>query len=477
MGFDLGSSGGKGVIVDSEGNILSFCSSSHETIRQNPGWAEQDAEISWWQGFKKISRRLLENSGIESSQIEAVGITGLVPGLCPLDVRGKVVRNAILHTDLRAYKELDSVSRILPEPITLGCLIPKLIWFKDHEPENYKKTDKIVNPHSFIIYRLTGSITCDYDTATKTGGMLDREKLKWDRAVCEELGVRRDILPELLSAASIAGGITGKAAEETGLLQGTPVIAGTGDSFSALLGHGVISGGDLMIYLGSSGTQILVSRNLQELVNMPHFGPGKAEFAGRIVSSGDSMEHFRMMLGNKNWETLNNGAEGVKPGSDRLIVVPHLKEKSEAKSSVFDRETVFGLVETHTSLHVYRALLEGIAYNLKDGFLTVRDKVRRVVLSGGGARSKVFGQIISDILDFPVEVSLKGSGSLGIAFLAGYGTGLITDFKGTSAKWFSDYSIIRPVPRNVAVYSKYYTFYKELKKKLGALYEPLDLLP
>ncbi|MEW5815895.1 MAG: FGGY family carbohydrate kinase, partial [Spirochaetota bacterium] len=343
LGFDLGSSGAKGVIVDCEGRILSFCTAEHATIRLNPGWAEQDPENSWWESFKNVARRLLKNSGIAASQIKAVGITGFVPGLCPLDAEGRVVRNAIMHTDLRAQAELAFVNRTLSEQITLGNLIPKLLWFKDSEPENYAKTAKIVNPHAFLVYRLTGAVTCDYDTATLVGGLFDDAGLRWDGSACAKLGNRMDIWPDLFSAVSVVGGIVKQAAAETGLPDGTPVIAGTGDSFAALIGHGVISPGDLMIYLGSSGTQILVNNNLHGYINTPHFGPGKAEFAGRIVSCGDSMEHFRALLGHKTWETLNKGAAGLKPGSGRLIVVPHLKQKGTGESSFYDRETVFGL--------------------------------------------------------------------------------------------------------------------------------------
>ena len=436
-------------------------------MRPFANWAEQDPIKDWWLDFIEIVNYLLKNSGVNPKDIMAVGITGLVPSMCPLDKSGEIIRNAILHSDNRAYKELEYINSVLPEPITLGFVLPKLLWFRDQELNNYQRTAKILNPHSYLIYRLTGKYSSDIDTASIFGGVFAREQ--WDSDFCKLLDISPEILPEIYPATSIVGEVLPIAAEQTGLYPGTPVIAGTGDSFASMIGSGVINKGELMIYLGTSGTQILLNRDITDLANSIHFGQDKAEFVANVLACGESLECLRSILGVDSWDRLNEGAGEITPGSEKLIFLPHLKGQRSPIVDVFARGLIYGLEPGHTKFHIYKALIEGIAYNLKEGFLKIHDKVQRIIVSGGGAKSSVFRQIISDVFDFPIEYPSKANAAIGIAYLAGYSIGVFSDFDYLARKWIPITDVSLPKKDNVPIYQEYFNVYQDVNRNMQKL--------
>jgi len=280
------------------------------------------------------------------------------------------------------------------------------------------------------------------------------------------LNLEKNILPDLYDADSVVGTVNTKASIDTGLCEGTAVIAGTGDTFSALLGCGAVIPGDMMIYLGTSGTQIFIDGDLSGFTGGRHFGKGKAEFTGRIISCGDSMEHFKNLLGFTDWLLPDIKALDIPPGSDRLFIFPHLKQKTENELSDKDSESIFGLDSGHSQWHIYRALLEGISYNLKSSFTVYESRVKRIILSGGGAKSKVFREIIRDVLGREVLHNPSGNGASGIALLAAYGAG-----HGNSdislqelTRSLSNKAIVsKPDTNLVSQYQKHYKSYKKLQ--------------
>ena len=472
IGFDLGSHASKGVLVTDNGTVLASISFEHSTDLPNPGWQEQDPDV-WWDEFKRISKSLIKQSGIESQEIKAVGITGFVPGLVLLDKDDHYIRPAIMHTDIRAGSQLKYINTILNAPISHGFLLPKLLWIQENEKENYNNIDKILVPHSYIVHKLTGKYSCDIDTATIFGGLYDEESNTWSEIVCSSFNIEKNILPDLYNADSVVGSINSKASMDTGLCAGTAVIAGTGDTFSALLGCGAVIPGDMMIYLGTSGTQIFIDGDLSGFIGRRHFGQGKAEFTGRIISCGDSMEHFKNLLGFTDWLLPDKKALNIEPGSNGLFVFPHLKQKTEKELSDKNLETIFGLDSGHTSWHIYRALLEGIAYNLKSSFTLYDSKVKRLFLSGGGAKSKVFRNIIRDVLGREVLYNPSGNGASGIALLAAYGAGIgkrdisLQELSGGLSKTAI---LSKPDSKLVFEYKQHYEIYKKLQIKLDTIY-------
>ncbi len=469
LGFDLGSHASKGVLISDNGTVLASNSLEHNTAMPYPGWQEQESGV-WWEEFKSVSKALLKITDLDPVEIKAVGITGFVPGLVFLDKDNSSIRPALMHTDIRAGLQLKYINSILHSPISHGFLMPKLLWIRDNEEETYRSTSKILVPHSFIVQKLTGKYSCDRDTAAIFGGVYDNKSGNWSNAVCDKLGINIDILPELYNSDSEVGSIGTEAAHLTGLSAGTPVITGTGDTFAALLGCGAVRSGDMMIYLGTSGTQLFIDGNIDNFIQGPHFGPGKAEFAGRIISCGDTMQHYRNILGFQDWAFPDLKALEINPGSDGLFIFPHLKQKTGVDFSDGDRETIFGLNSSHSNWHIYRAVMEGIAANLKTDFLAYESRVKRLILSGGGARSRVFREIISAMLDRDIYYNPLGDGSVGVALLAGYSiTGL--PLKEASLLISKSAEITWPVAGSVAVYKKNYKKYSKLRNAIEELYK------
>ncbi len=468
LGFDLGSHSTKGVITGENGIPLASKSLTHSTQIPNTGWQEQNP-AGWWKEFTEITKYLLEKSSVSPSTIRGIGITGFVPGLIALDRDGKVLRPAIMHTDIRAGSQLRAINTALGVEISHGFLMPKLLWVKEHEAGIYNSIYKVLVPHSYIVKKLTGKYSCDRDTATIFGGVYDHKSRQWSNEICRKLDVPVSILPEIYDADSIAGKIEAEAAELTGLAEGTPVIAGTGDTFAAILGCGAVLPGDMMIYLGTSGTQLFIDGNLEDFTAGPHFGSGKAEFTGRIVSCGDSMQHYRDILGFTDWTELDRAALGIDPGSGGLFIFPHMKQKSADETSPGDLETIFGLETSHSPWHIYRAVMEGIAANLKTSFSDYRSRVGRLILSGGGARSRVFRDIVGAMLNMELYYNPLGDGAIGVALLAAHtvtGASLLeasSEISGSAGKEM-------PCRETAKTYQSYYSRYVRLRNKIENLY-------
>lgn len=281
-GFDLGTSSSKGVVFSLDGETRESVVLEHSYESPKPGWQEQDPEKIWWHDFLRVTSELKDRIGARFETIRALGITGLVPVLTLLQDDGLPLRPGILHTDTRAAGELGEINAVLEDDISLGTIMPKLIWIKKHEPALFGRCRTIISAHSYLVYKLTGTTGFDFDTATIAGGVFDPQTEDWDPEAVESLGLSPTLFPGLFPATSVQGHIEEQAAEQTGLPPGLPVIAGTGDSFASLMGCGAVRRNDLMLYLGTSCTQIFLNDHISSFTGGPHFGPGKADFGGRI---------------------------------------------------------------------------------------------------------------------------------------------------------------------------------------------------
>ena len=269
LGFDIGTQSAKGMILDLSGNTVAEAFIPHEIIRPHAGWAEHDPELNYWESFKKITQKMLGESSIDPGDIQAIGIDALVPTMMAVDGNNMALRNAILFIDNRAVKQLDEANQKLVNKISLEKVLPKILWFKENEPDLYEKTRYFTLPHSYLVAKLTGETMIDVDTANVYGEIFDVSKNDWDADQCRKLGVDPSKLPPAGPMNQIVGKTTERALE-AGLPQGIPVIVGTGDSFASLVGYGAIHQGDMMIYLGTAGTQIMCKRELFDVVDSIH---------------------------------------------------------------------------------------------------------------------------------------------------------------------------------------------------------------
>lgn len=472
VGFDIGTQGSKAILTDTKGNILAKKQIDHKIQVLKPGYQEEDMNM-WWEEFKESIRYFLSSKNVEAEEIKAVGVTGLVPGLCLIDREGNPLRNAILHTDVRAVKELEYINKKLNTNITHGCLLPKLMWVKNNEPENYSKTYKVMVPHGYIAYKLTNKTTLDYDTSTIFGGVFDDKKLQWIDEKIEALELDRSIFPNSYPSNHVIGNITKEVAKETGLSTETSVIVGTGDTFASMLGGGAYEKKYLMMYLGSSTTIIYADGSPEDYVELPHFSEDRGNFVGRILSFGESISHLKNTLRYDGWEELEDGLRNIPAGSEGLYYIPHYKQQTQRSFFGLDGEYILGYRGKHSQFHLYKALVEGISYNIRSNLNSFNKDIDQINVFGGGANSMELCQIIADVLGRELHLSHKKCTALGIAFLAGYGSGEIKDFSELK-DWFKDDIIIKPRKENVAVYNSLFPKYERIKRNITELDSLLD---
>lgn len=470
LGLDIGTSGCKGVLVDLDGNVKASLTTKHSISQPQPGWAEHDPEKNWWEEIITIIKHCLTASGINSKNIAAISAGGLVPCLCPIDEEGKPVRPAILYRDNRAVVEVQELSEEFNLRLGTADVTPKLYWLKKYEPENYSKIKVVLNPHSYIVYKLTGRFNSDCDIANIFGGVFDLEKVDWDYDLFQRMGLNPEILPPIFRPTDIVGTVTDEAAKITGLAPGTPVIAGNGDSFMSLLGAGVVDPGDAMLYFGTAGTMLVCEDSLVKSASGQAIRKGSVEFLANILTGGELTRWFReqLQLGENipDYSGLEALAAQIAPGSEGLIIIPHLMGERTPENNPLAKGVILGLTTAHTGAHIYRALMESFGYALLHSLEQTEAKVKRVVATGGGAKSRLWRQIVTDITGLPLEYVSKSDAALGNAFFAGYSLGLFADFAPMKNKWLKVDEVTQVNPEAHKVYNKYFSLYKEISSIL-----------
>jgi xylulokinase len=493
LGLDIGTLGVKGVIVSVDGEIVARARLDHGVSHPQPGWAEQDAEARWWGDGASVIRELLATPGVDPDRIAAIGVCGLTPCLCLVDADGRPLRPAILYSDNRALTQLAHVQAILGLPLTAQAVTPKWAWLAEHEPEVARRTRWVLSSHNTVVHRLTGIASMDYDTASIVGGVFDARRKTWNSAACAALGLDVALLPPLRAATDVVGGVTLAAAQTTGLRPGTPVIAGTGDTFPTIVGCGAVAPGDAMISFGTTGLLTLTTRPLETAAAGPHFEAeaegGAVAWAANVLACGRLLAWYREAFGAAlvgaglapasaassapDFAYLDRCAATIPAGSEGLVALPHLMGRRTPTPDPHARGVLFGLTPAHTAAHVYRALLESFGYAVRQGFDPIRPRVRRVIATAGGAASPLWRRIVADILDTPIEYHPRASGALGIAFLAAYASGLVGSFESICNDWLADPELTVPDAATRQCYDDLHRLYCHLDGSLSSAFAML----
>ncbi len=493
IGVDVGTNGSKGVLVELDGNVKAYNFREHSVHTPKPGWCEQDADSVWWEDLKQILRALVTQSGIDPKEIVAVGVSATCPDLLPVDEDGRPVFAGVLYSDNRAAAEIqwiteqlgaDRIQQVVGRPIPPDSVGAKLIWLRNNEGQAYARTRMVHNASSYLVFKLTGEHVIDYVCAGGNNPFFSPTKREYDLAVCADLGVNPEIFPRVTWACDVAGGITAQAARESGLAEGTPVVVGTCDATVEVLSTGAVVPGDASILYGT--TMIMnFALPADKHAQLSGIWPGPMpnyHRAGFGMSASAALtrwfrDRFGQMekeaegkLGIDAYQLLSIQAGEIPPGSEGLIVLPYFAGE---RSPIFDaraRGMILGLTLSHTRRHIYRALLEGVAYGLRHG-LEQMDKqgveFSRVVATGGGTKSAVWAQIVSDVIGRDQQVLLKPWGApYGDAFLAGYGTGLFKDLAVLRDVWVQETREVQHNPANKQVYDRYFGVYRGLYEKL-----------
>jgi xylulokinase len=413
--------------------------------------------------------------------------------MVPVDADGRPLLPGILYgIDTRAHLEVERLNRALgwdaPDAsparrLQAQSVSPKIVWFRDHEPERWQNTHKILGATGYIVHRLTGAYTVDRENAEALAPFYDPVSAGWDPTMCDRFGVPLPMLPEVREATEVVGGVTPEAARETGLAVGTPVTCGTVDALAEYLSGGAIQADEGCLVFGSSMCLSVLSSELRSHASL-HGGrslvPGLYRLSGGMATAGALTGWFRdnfapqevqmeHQSGVSAYHLLADEAATVAPGSDGIVVLPYFCGE---RTPIFDaqaRGLILGLTMSHGRRHLYRGLLEGVAYGVRhhvDLMAEVGIVPRRLVAVGGGSQSELWTQIVSDVTGQTLECVEQPIGpALADAFLAGYGIGLFEDFVPLAEHWVRVGRTVHPDARATAVYDEYYRVYRRLYER------------
>jgi len=500
LGVDIGTSSSKGVIIDSNAKVVAESFIEHEINIIKPGWVEQDPEKCYWGDFKEIVRALLKESNVPPEDIKGIGISSLSPDIVPIDKHGSVIRPAIIYMDRRAWKECEELKNRCGEEeivkVTGNAVDPyfagyKLIWYLKNEPENYKRTWKVLNADKYVAFKLTGKPAIDRTNATIFAPYYDITKNSWSEKMSETCGGGIEKLPEIFDSYEVIGYVTSNAAKETGLVEGIPVVASGPDAIVSAYSVGMTSVGDSCFMYGTTGCWFTVVDKPvidKRLISTHHVVPGKYIVGGGMIATGALVRWFRDNFGQIEkyiekvsditaYQLLDKQAEKISPGADGLIVLPYFMGERTPIWDVNAKGLIFGLTLNHTKAHIYRALLEASGYGLRhhiDIAQSLGVSVKGMLAVNGGARSKLWRQIISDITGIPqLYVSPALGAPFGDAFIAGVGVGIFKNFEEIK-NYVSIKERTEPNFSNNELYSKLYNIYLNLYPQVKESYDEIN---
>jgi len=493
LGVDVGTQSSKGALVTLDGHVVAHHAVEHGVSRPFPGWAEHDADGVWWRDVTTIIQALLRQADANAADVAAVGVSALAPAMVPVDAHGRPLRPGILYgIDTRAHVEIERLNHELgwdtPDApparrLQAQSVSPKIVWFREHEPELWRNTSKILGATGYVVHRLTGTYVVDRGNAEALAPLYDRATASWDHAMCERFQVPRSMLPEIHEAADVVGVVTPEAARETGLAVGTPVICGSIDGLAEYLSSGAIHDGEGCLVFGSTMCVCVLSsapRSHAWLYGGHSLVPGLHRLSGGMATSGALARWFRdnfaphemqteRASGISAYQLLDDDAAAVPPGAEGLMVLPYF---SGERTPIFDiqaRGLILGLTMSHARHHLYRALLEGVAYGARHHFDLMAEVgvvPRRLVALGGGSQSALWTQIVSDVTGQPLQCVERPIGpALADAFLAGFGVGLFSTFTPLAECWVGIGRTVHPDPQVTRVYDQYYRVYRRLYER------------
>jgi xylulokinase len=441
VGIDISTTATKALLIDDSGTVVAVGSSSYDYDVPRPMWTEQDP-LLWWEAAIVAIQAVLDNTDIPASDIDAVGLTGQMHGSVLLDDAGDVVRPAILWNDQRTSAECDEIRRrvgrerlieISGNDALTGFTAPKLLWVANHEPDNWARVATILLPKDYVRYRLTSDRAVD--VAGGSGTILfDLAQRTWSAELLEALEIDRRLCPPTHEGTETTGKVTAAAATATGLVEGTPVVAGGGDQSANAVGVGAIESGIVALSLGTSGVVFASSDRPSvdpeaRVQAFCHAVPGRWHMMGVMLSAAGSLRWFRDAVApGAEFGDLVEGAREVPPGSDGLFFLPYLTGERTPHPDPQARGAFIGLTVGHDLRHMTRAVLEGVAFGLRDGLdLMIEAGVPKpgsIRASGGGIKSPLWRQILADVLDAEIEtVSTEEGAAYGAAVLASVAAG------------------------------------------------------
>lgn len=491
LGIDVSTTATKALIINETGDVLAVATNEYPFETPRPLWSEQHPHL-WWDAAVKSIRQAIEQSGLSPDQIEAVGLTGQMHGLVLLDENGEVLRPAILWNDQRTGAECDEIRarlgrerliQITGNDALTGFTAPKILWVQKHEPHIWARARHILLPKDYVRYRLTG--TYAIDCADGAGTLLfEIRRRTWSPEVLEALEIPADYLPPTYEGPQITGTVSEEAGRATGLRPGTPVVAGGGDQSAQAVGVGAVEPGIMALTLGTSGVVFITTEEPfiepeGRLHAFCHAVPGRWHLMGVMLSAAGSLRWYRDTFApGVPFDELLAPAAEVPAGSAGLIFLPYLTGERTPYPDPLARGAFIGLTVRHAARHAVRAVLEGVAFGLRDSFELIRQagvrEIHQVRVSGGGARSPLWRQILADVFQTElVTVNTTEGAAYGAAILAAVGAGAFPSVEAACQQLIRITG--RTVPGdNVAAYEALYAQYRSLYPLLKTTFAELS---
>ncbi len=451
LGIDIGTGGTRAVLLDAEGRVLSSATAEHAPITApHAGWAEQDPD-DWWRAVCRAIPECLTRGGASANEIGAIGPTGQMHGLVLLGDDGTVLHPSLIWCDQRTEAECRAITEkvgsqrlieLTANPALTGFTLPKIWWVQKNEPNVWARVRSILLPKDYVRFRLTGTRATDVADASGTL-LFDVVNRRWSPAMMEVARVSEDLLPRVFESHEVASHVTEEGARATGLRAGTPVIAGAGDQAAGAVGLGIVRPGAVSATIGTSGVVFAATASpvldpQGRIHTFCHAVPNRWHVMGVTQSAGFSLRWFRDQFGaeagsggdsNRNaYDSLMQEAGKAPAGANGLLWAPYLMGERTPHLDPNARAALVGLTASHTRAHIVRAIIEGVAFSLRDTltiFSELKLPIESIRLGGGGARAALWQQVQADIYGMPVDIVAAEEGpAYGAALLAGVGASM-----------------------------------------------------
>lgn len=488
LGLDLGTSAVKALLLTEAGAVAGSATAPLPLGSPRPGWSEQEPD-EWVQAARQAIKSLLQHRGIDPAQVAALAASGQMHGATLLDAAGRPVRPCILWNDQRSSEECASIEAALgregllaevSNPALAGFTAPKLLWVRRHEPEVWARAAAVLLPKDYLNYWLTGQLATEVSDASGTL-LFDVNRRRWSEPVLQALELDPGLLPPVHASTAVIGHLTAEASAATGLRAGMPVVAGGADNACAAVGLGVVRPGQVMVSIGTSGTVLAPAAQPAtdpqgRLHTFCHAVPGLWYLMGVVLSAGGSLRWFLDTLaadlshqarreGRDAYDLVLAMAAQAPPGSEGLIFLPYLSGERTPHPDPAARGVFFGLSLRHDRSHLARSVLEGVSFALADAAQLMRAlglDLTRVRVTGGGARSELWRQMLADTLEATVLTTRAEEGpALGAAMLAGVGVGMFPSIPAAVERVVQLRAEVPPGV-NVPLYRRYHALYDQL---------------
>jgi len=494
-GVDVGTSGAKVLLLSPSGDILAKATVEYPVRSPKPMWSEQNPE-DWWDAACSGIRQVIAGAGIDGADVQGVSFSGQMVGLVVVDAQCEIIRPCILWNDQRSadvtaeLTERIGLERIIREtsnPLFASFVAPKLVWMREHEPDNYARIRHVLLPKDYVSMRLTGRVVTEVSDASGTC-LLDVRRRRWSEFMLEQMGIPSEWMPECVESEDEVGGVSESAAAACGLKPGTPVVAGGGDQPVQAVGSGIVKPGRCSVTIGTSGVIFAQgTRHLEHpqglLHSFCHSVRGQWYLMGVMLSAGGSFQWLRNTvreIAETGYEGLTGRAAEAPLGSEGLVFLPYLTGERCPHDDPHARGGWVGLTQRHGMSHLARSVMEGISFGLNDSLRLMHDvglEIDSIYASGGAVQSSLWRQMLADIFGIPVmTTNAVEGGAFGAAMIAASGVGFFDGVTEAAGRLIKVTGRTEPDAARHRAYSEVYEVYRELYPSLKTSFRSLSEL-